>query len=546
MQSKNRTGSIPLNSKPEILPEDIVRTSSSLSQKKIQSSDGAKIDNSEAGLLSFDDILNDMGFGKYQMLVFATASAFSFIHGMEGTILSLLINNKDAQWHFNSKNEMMVFGVLVYISYFIGSMLVGPICDKFGRKKPLIITAFFMNLFGLLSSLALDVLALIFLRVLYHIFVGFTYIVSYALLTEFSPKQNRGKLLNATKIIFIFGELFACLLAFLALKNLEKGNWPALLGYSNIAHFFGLIFAIFFIDESARFYLQKNKHAEAFQVISKMALLNLGSSNYFDEQKRLQLVNWAVKHHPPHIKTRKVSGGISKQIKSFFKKIGHLFHGDLLKITPIIWFYWFINLSTYALLSFMIPYTLDTLAKREGGSSSGKGLRGYLEVNAIELLSGVVLFFIADIKWFGRKNSLIITSVIAGLMAIALLSEPKREGFLVWVGLFKFVVFIPHAIIYLYTSEIYPTNLRATGLGMGNSIGRIGGTFVPWIGIFLADSGAFLPYVLFASLLGIAGLMLCLIKIETMNMDLDNVQSEKQEEPMRDKKEVNHIQLREV
>lgn len=42
--------------------------------------------------------------------------------------------------------------------------------------------------------------------------------------------------------------------------------------------------------------------------------------------------------------------------------------------------------------------------------------------------------------------------------------------------------------VYVYNSEVYPTSLRSTALGLANSISRIGGQFTPYVAQVMADS----------------------------------------------------------
>ncbi|MNJ74283.1 putative niacin/nicotinamide transporter NaiP [compost metagenome] len=42
--------------------------------------------------------------------------------------------------------------------------------------------------------------------------------------------------------------------------------------------------------------------------------------------------------------------------------------------------------------------------------------------------------------------------------------------------------------MYAYTPELYPTNVRSTGVGLAASFGRIGGVIAPFlVGVLVAD-----------------------------------------------------------
>ena len=49
-------------------------------------------------------------------------------------------------------------------------------------------------------------------------------------------------------------------------------------------------------------------------------------------------------------------------------------------------------------------------------------------------------------------------------------------------------------------SEVYPTYMRASGLGFASSIGRIGSIIMPWIVVYFNDIGTFISYGIFGVL----------------------------------------------
>jgi MFS transporter, putative metabolite:H+ symporter len=75
--------------------------------------------------------------------------------------------------------------------------------------------------------------------------------------------------------------------------------------------------------------------------------------------------------------------------------------------------------------------------------------------------------------------------------------------------------------LYAFTPEIYPTRLRATGMGLAGAMARLGGLLAPsaLAGIMLVSFGA--AIALFAVLLALAALAVYAIKIETRGVPLN-------------------------
>lgn len=50
-----------------------------------------------------------------------------------------------------------------------------------------------------------------------------------------------------------------------------------------------------------------------------------------------------------------------------------------------------------------------------------------------------------------------------------------------WILIFGFVVQIAIPVLYAYVSELYPTELRASGFGWASTVSRVGAGLVPLI-----------------------------------------------------------------
>src|SRR5687767_7829416 len=74
-------------------------------------------------------------------------------------------------------------GTSVYVGYFIGAIFTGQIADKYGRRRPLIVSTLFMAIFGVLSAFLTNVIAFIICRGLLGVIVGFYSPLSFTVLS---------------------------------------------------------------------------------------------------------------------------------------------------------------------------------------------------------------------------------------------------------------------------------------------------------------------------------------------------------------------------
>ncbi|XP_064369748.1 solute carrier family 22 member 15-like isoform X2 [Dromaius novaehollandiae] len=127
----------------------------------------------------------------------------------------------------------------------------------------------------------------------------------------------------------------------------------------------------------------------------------------------------------------------------------------------------------------------------------------------------VILMYI----WSGRRRTMTSFLVFAGFACILALFLPTNAGLLFSPTLLalcgKMMVSAAFNIVYIYTSELYPTVLRNAGLGVCSMSCRFGGILAPFVPS-MKSLGPFVPFVVF----GISGLsagFLTLLLPETLN-----------------------------
>ena len=76
---------------------------------------------------------------------------------------------------------------------------------------------------------------------------------------------------------------------------------------------------------------------------------------------------------------------------------------------------------------------------------------------------------------------------------------------------------------YEYTGEIYPTFMRAMGLGMAGTFSRIGSIAMPFIGVYISLIGVYIPYMIFGISSLIASILTFIFLKDTRNIELDNI-----------------------
>ncbi|KAG7165543.1 solute carrier family 22 member 15-like [Homarus americanus] len=132
---------------------------------------------------------------------------------------------------------------------------------------------------------------------------------------------------------------------------------------------------------------------------------------------------------------------------------------------------------------------------------------------------------------YGRKIPLVTFFVLCGVAILVLLLLPadrERWWFMTIVMVGKFFITSAYQVVYLYSSELYPTCLRTQGLGVSSMVGRIGSIISPFINDMLGLYHWAIPSTIFGLASLVAGGLTCLLpetKDKTLPDTVDDVEA---------------------
>jgi putative MFS transporter len=75
--------------------------------------------------------------------------------------------------------------------------------------------------------------------------------------------------------------------------------------------------------------------------------------------------------------------------------------------------------------------------------------------------------------------------------------------------------------LYAFTPEVYPTDLRASGMGMAGAMARFGGLFAPAIVAPVMSTHFTLALAMLAAFLAVAALAIMLVDVESRRRPLE-------------------------
>ena len=356
-----------------------------------------------------------------------------------------------ATWHIAPSALGRVFSASP-LGMLFGAPALGWLGDRFGRRRTVIAGTLIFSLFSFASAFARGIDELMVLRFCTGIGLGGMLPNITALIAEFAPRRVRATLM----VLMFLGVTAGSILPGLAVTALPETDWRSLFLIGGIAPLGTAVLLGFLLPESIKF----------------LALRGGGRASARIERlvRRLR-PELAI---PPG--TRFIIATVAEPAERGGPMA--LFTGGLALITPLLWLLFAANLmANYFLYSWM-----PTLF-RAGGFSSTEAALVTDCYYAGGFIGGLVVSRAID-----RVGLVAVLGFfIIACPAVAVIGLPGLSPAMVAVAVFAggFAVFgIQHGLN-ATAGLIYPTRVRAAGVGWAFGAGRLGGIAGPLLGAWL-------------------------------------------------------------
>jgi AAHS family benzoate transporter-like MFS transporter len=361
--------------------------------------------------------------------------------GIYGAVLPNLLDYQP--WDLSPAQAGTV-GSYALFGMLIGAISIGTITDLVGRKWTLIVCVTLFSLTMVVCAIATSPEMFGLFRFIGGIGLGGVIPTASALAIEYSPSHRRS--LNYALMFsgYSFGTVLGAILAILLLDSF---GWR-LMFWIGAAPLLFVPVMIKFLPESVNFLLSRNRKQEA-EVICERYQMDI---SLFNQEE----------------KTEQGAKKDNKSIKGLFSK-------QYLRATLFIWL-------TY-IMGFYLVYGLNTWLPqimRELGYSLNSSLSFLLVMNLTAGIGALLASTIAD-RW-GSKRVIGVSYFLAALSAFFLtIGAPPIALTYLLVGIAGFGAVGSTQILNAFVTKYYPAKSRATGLGWGLGIGRIGAISGPVI-----------------------------------------------------------------
>lgn len=392
--------------------------------------------------------------GKLILVVVALCAGVSFLDGFDILAISYVAPVIGAAWKLPREAFGPIFAAH-YIGAALGSVFFGWYADRYGRRMGVIIPTAIFGVFALLTVYAYDFKSLFILRILIGIGLGGALSNAIAMVAEYSPHRARATLVSLMYAAFPLGGVIGGpISAFI----IARYGWQGVFILGGVLPLLLTFALVLWLNESIR-----------YLVLSKAPAERIGNI--------LHSIAPSFQPGPSDVYVLPLSRGVS------IKPTREIFSREFVRPTVLLCIAAFVaqlvivyvvTWMPLVLASIGMPVTsaiLASVAFSVGGIFGAIGLARIIDKD--KSYRGLVVTFFLSAVSIGAIGFL--ASNWYGLLAITFVTGLLTVG--------------ANIVLSAYSSTVYPTSIRSTGVGWVIGWGRVGAIAGALFGTALVAAG---------------------------------------------------------
>lgn len=422
------------------------------------------------------DRLDRLPASWFHAKILIVAALSLLFDALDTAVTGFVLASLRTSWHFDAKT-IGVVSAIGMSGYLAGSFICGFVADRLGRKKTILFTLILYSVFSACRGLSDTVGLFAFFNFFTWFFVGAESSTVPPYLAELWPSRIRGKLVGWMMAFFGAGIALSSVWALLIIPTLGW-RWALLLTAP-----FALIGGVMrsALPESPRWLIRVGRIADA-EVTLRRVEDEAAKSN------RRVLPPVIPRQSVPQVSPRPVDP---------WELLGATYRSR----TLMLWAAWF---AEYGVL-YTYQIFLPTILSAEGHSIVNSFRYSVVIYSAV--IPGYVLGGVL-VEWLDRKYAILLSFALVAVFGTLFGYSRSPDQIMASCGLTLFFLSIGSTAIYTYTPELYPTEIRATAMGIASAWGRVGAvTMLLFFGHFFAIQGKSLLLLIIDPILILAAIV---------------------------------------
>jgi putative MFS transporter len=368
---------------------------------------------------------------------FASTNTFSFV---APAIMKL--------WHL-SISQIAFITSATFVGMWIGAMVGGAISDRFGRKRALILTATWFAFFSLLNALVNGTATLFVARLLTGIGISAMTVVGMTYVSEMFPSKRRGAFQGWVMTIGLCGIPVTAYVARLVIPMVSWG-WRLVFIWGAL----GLVFALLALrlEESPRWYESQGRWDDAENALTRI-------------ERRVQ------KSTGRDLAPLVITENLSSEHKLRYRDV---IAPTYIRPTLVLGLAWIFQTIGFFSFTAFVPTLLVA-----HGFSLVRSL-AWSSAMSIATVPGALLAALVSDKW-DRRWWITLVALLIGAAGCLYGFTFKAATIIIFGFTVELLLHTFNPLLYAYTAECYPTDIRNSGTGLTYGAGRLSNVFGPII-----------------------------------------------------------------
>jgi putative MFS transporter len=321
-----------------------------------------------------------------------------------------------------------------FVGQLVGALLFGWIAERYGRMTAMIWSIALFAVMSLVCAFAWDYNSLLVFRTIQGIGLGGEVPVAAVFISELARAKGRGRFVLLYELVFPIGLVSASLVGLWVVPHF---GWQWMFVIGALPAFLALVLR-WLLPESPRWLAVRGHRAEAE---AAMALIETETSKA------------TGKPLPP---PQPVVSTLDKPAS-----LADLFGPLYLRRTLVVWVIWFAAYFVNYGLSIWLPTVYRTVFQLPLDVSLRYGLITQVVGLIGTLICALTIDYVGRRPWFAVSFA----AATLALAALAMFPTPTAQQVLICMTIAYFFVSTINIGVYLYTPELYPTRVRALGVG---------------------------------------------------------------------------------
>lgn len=365
------------------------------------------------------------------------------LDAFEVQIIGSLLPSIAAEFDLSRREQIAVF-VVWFIGIMVGALLFGYLADRIGRRRLFVATLLLYSVAAILTAAAPNYEIFMLFRFITALGVGGEYSAVASAIAEFVPARNRGRTNAIVMNFWAVGGIVAGLVSiFFVSALLGEAGWRYALLFGAVSALYAL-WARRHIPESPRWLAAHGREEEANEVITAITGIPAEKATFAETE---------------------LNGDLRGQLRELWTHHrGRLLFGMALDFSEAAGYY---GLFTFLAVFVLVPGVVDVSAETVPYY--------YLIANVGALAGGFLVAWALD--GVGRQPTVLASYLFAAVSTVLVAAAASTGSPGMTLVAFTVAVFgatCAWVSAYPTFSELFPTHLRATGIGACVGVGRTG------------------------------------------------------------------------